>query len=115
MLKAQGILPQSPSPSPTPGDSPGPSVKVEGRKNKGKGVKREREENGNDDVIEILSDDDLNTLQVMLIPFRTFQTSDKIYLQGELERIQHRIARKKAKKSVKQETLSSVNDVIDLT
>jgi len=77
MLKAQGILPQSPSPSPPPRDSPGPSVKVEGRKNKGKGVKREREENGNDEVIEILSDDDLDTLQVVRKTFRTVQTSDK--------------------------------------
>ena len=66
MLKAQGILPQSPGPSPSPpGDPPGSSVKAEGGKNRGKGVKREREENG-DGVIEIFSDDeDLESLQVM--------------------------------------------------
>ena len=65
MLKAQGILPQSPSPSPPPGNNlSGPSVKVEGRKNKGKGIKRERDENADGDVIEIISDDDLETLQV---------------------------------------------------
>jgi hypothetical protein len=61
MLKAQGILPQSPSTSPGSG-SPGPSVKVEERKNKGKGVKREREDDG---VIEIVSDEDLDSLQVL--------------------------------------------------
>lgn len=69
MLKAQGILPQSPIPSPSPPDSPGPSVKVEVRENRGKGVKRERdddEEDGSGRVIEIVSDgDDLETLQVM--------------------------------------------------
>ena len=65
MLKAQGIVPQSPVPSPPPDDLPGPSVKTEGGKSKGKGVKREREENGSDDVIEISSDDgDLESLQV---------------------------------------------------
>jgi len=78
MLKAQGILPQSPSPSPPPNDSPGPSVKVEDRKNKGKGVKREREENGDDDVIEINSDDDLGSLQVMRTTFHAYYFSDKI-------------------------------------
>lgn len=66
MLKAQGILPQSPSPSPPPDNSPGPSVKVEDGKNKGKGVKREREENADGGTIEIFSDDDdLENLQVM--------------------------------------------------
>ena len=69
MLKAQGILPQSPIPSPPPANPPGPSVKVEGRKDKGKGVKRERDDNEGDvdsGVIEIVSDDgDLETLQVM--------------------------------------------------
>jgi hypothetical protein len=39
-------------------------VKLKDGKNRGKGVKREREETGNDDVIEILSDDDLESLQV---------------------------------------------------
>ena len=68
MLKAQGIIPQSSIPSPPPDDSPGPSVKAECMKSKGKGVEREREENGNDDVIEIFSDDeDLEPLQVMWI------------------------------------------------
>jgi len=76
MLKAQGILPQSPSPPPT--NPPGPSAKAEAGKNKGKGVKRERDENGDGDVIDIVSDgDDIETLQ------------------DELKRIQDRIARKK--------------------
>lgn len=75
MLKAQGIIPQSPSPSPSPDNSPGPSVKVEGGKNKGKGVKRERE----DDAIEIASDgDDLNSLQVLFAASHPLQVSDQI-------------------------------------
>ena len=114
MLKAQGILPQSPSPSPPPDNSPGPSVKVE--RNKGKGVKREREENAGDDVIEIVSDDeDIGSLQVMCTTSHGSQTSDEIRIQDELKRIQDRIARKKAKKSVKQEAVSSTDDIIDLT
>ena len=65
MLKAQRIIPQSPIPSPSLDDSPGPLVKVEAGKNKERAVKREREENGNDDVIEIFSDDeDLGSLRV---------------------------------------------------
>ena len=68
MLKAQGILPQSPSPSPPPANLPGPSVKLEAENNGGRGIKRERDdnwENGDGGVIEIVSDDDLDTLQVM--------------------------------------------------
>lgn len=76
MLKAQGILPQSPSPSP-PNNLPGPSVKVEGWKDKGKGVKREREENGSGDVIEIVSDDDLDSLQVIYTTSPAFQKLTK--------------------------------------
>jgi len=79
MLKADGIIPQSPVSSPPPDDLPGPSAKAGGGKSKGKGVKREREENGNDDVIEIFSDDeDLESLQVMRTTPRTFQTSNRI-------------------------------------
>jgi len=79
MLKAQGIVPQSPIPSPPPDDSPGPSVKAEGGESKGKGAKREREENGNDDMIEIFSDDeDLESLQVTRTTPHTFQTSNRI-------------------------------------
>ena len=73
MLKAEGILPKSPSPSPPPANSPGPSVKVEVGKNKGKGVKRERDDDGDGGVIEILSDDDLGTLQVMRTKMPAFQ------------------------------------------
>jgi len=101
MLKAQGILPKSPSPSPPPSNSPGPSVKAEDRKGKGKGkgVKREREEKEDGAVIEINSDDD-----------------DIESLQEELKLIQGRIARKKAKKSVKREdALYTSGDIIDLT
>ena len=77
MLKAQGILPQSPSPSPPPDNLPSPPVKAEDRKGKGKGVKRERGENENDDVIEILSgDEDLESLQVGRTTPRTSQVSD---------------------------------------
>ena len=79
MLKAQGIVPQSPIPSPPPDDSLGPSVKAEGSKSQGKGVKRERDENGNADVIEIFTDDeDLESLQVMRTAFHAFRTSDHI-------------------------------------
>ncbi|KAF9646401.1 hypothetical protein BDM02DRAFT_3188875 [Thelephora ganbajun] len=98
ILQAQGIIPLSSSPSPPPDNLPGPPVKVEGKEDKGKGVKRERGENGNDDVVEIVSDDD-----------------DLDALQDELKRIQGRIARKKAKKSVKRELVSSADDIIDLT
>lgn len=77
MLKAQGILPQSPSPSPRSG-SPGPSVKVEDRKNKGKGVKRERDDDRNDGVIEIASDDDLDCLQVLRATHYAFRIPDEI-------------------------------------
>jgi len=101
MLKAQGILPQSPIPSPSPANSPGPSVKVEVGKNKGKGVKRERDDRGeNEDSgpIEIGSDGD-----------------DLENLQDELKRLQDRIARKKAKNSVKREPIPSADDIIDLT
>jgi len=78
MLKAQGIVPQSPVPSP-PTDSPGPSVTGEGGKSKGKGVKREREGSGNEDVIEIFSDDeDLGSLQVTRVTLYTFQASNRI-------------------------------------
>ena len=116
MLKAQGIIPQSPSPSPPPNDAPGSSVKVEGSRNKGKGVKREREENGDGDVIEIVSDeDDIDSLQVIRTASRGVQVSNDISIQDELNRIQDRIARKRAKKPVKQEALSSVDDIIDLT
>ena len=69
MLKAQGVIPQSPSPPPP---SAGPSTKVEGQGGKGKGVKREREER-DDDVIEILSDEeDLGSLQVTCTPLIFF-------------------------------------------
>jgi len=99
LLKAQGILPQSPSPPPA--NLPGPSVKAEVGENEGRGIKRERDDNGgnrDDGVIEIVSDgDDLDTLQ------------------DELKRLQDRIARKKAKKSVKRESVSSADDIIDLT
>ena len=79
ILKAQGIVPQSPIASPAPGDSPGPSVKAEGRKSKGKGAKREREESKNDDIIEIFSDDeDLEPLQVAWASSHTSQTPDRI-------------------------------------
>ena len=78
MLKAQGIVPRSPIPSLSPDDSPGPSVKAEGWKSKGKGVKREREGNGNDDVIEIFSDEDLGSLQVTRTTPHTFQTINNI-------------------------------------
>jgi len=75
MLKAQGIIPQSPIPSPPPDNSPDPSVKPEGGESKGKGVKRRREESGSNDVIEIFSDDeDLESLQV------THATSDILRL-----------------------------------
>ena len=56
ILKAQRILPRSPSPSPPPDNLPGPSSRVEGRKNWRAGVKREREDDM--DIIELLSDDD---------------------------------------------------------
>lgn len=115
MLKAQGIIPQSPSPSP-PDNPPGPSVKAEGRKRDGKGVKREKEVTGNDDVIEIFSEDeDLGSLQVTRTTSDTFQTSDRIWTQDELKQLQERIFRKKAKKSVKREAVSSADDTIDLT
>lgn len=78
MLKAQGILPQSPSASPPRSGSPGPSVKVEDRKNKGKGVKREREDDEDDGVIEIVSDDDLDGLQVLRTTHHTFRVPDEI-------------------------------------
>jgi len=79
MLKAQGIVPQSPIPSPPPDDPPGPSVKAEGGKTKGRGIKREREENGNDDIIEIISDnEDLESLQVTRKTSIAFQASDRI-------------------------------------
>jgi hypothetical protein len=94
-------------------------VKAESRKNKGKGAKREREENGDDSVIEIFSDDDgggdLEALQVMSTTCHAPQFSDIVPIQGELERIRSQIARKKAKKSVKQEPVTSTDDVIDLT
>jgi len=78
ILKAQGIVPQSPIPSPPPDNSPGPSgVKAEGGETKGKGVKRKREEGGGDDVIEIFSDDeDLGSLQVICATSHASQTSD---------------------------------------
>ncbi|KAF9792069.1 hypothetical protein BJ322DRAFT_1026940 [Thelephora terrestris] len=95
ILKAQGILPQSPSPPPPPVNLPGPSVKDKGLRNKGKGVKRERDEDGDGGLIEVFSDnEDIETLQ------------------DELKRIQDRIARKKAKKPVKREP---ADDIIDLT
>jgi len=78
MLKAQGIIPQSPNPSPPPDDSLDPSVKAEGGKSKGKGVKREREENGDDDIIEIPSDDeDLGSLKVTHTTPHVFRTSNR--------------------------------------
>lgn len=111
MLKARGIIPQSPSPPPT-GNPPGPSIKVEGRK----GVKREREGNGNDDVIEVFSDDeDLESLQVACTALHTIQSSDGTRTQEALKHIQGQIARKKAKKSVKREPGSPAGDIIDLT
>jgi len=114
ILKAQGIVPQSPMPSPPPDDSPGPSVKAEGGKGKGRGVKREREESGKNDVIEIFSDDeDLESLQVTRTTPHTSQTSDRVRTQDELKQLQERISRKKAKKSVKREAIS--DDPIDLT
>ena len=79
MLKAQGIIPQSPIPSPPLDDTHDPSVKAEGRKSKGKGVKREREGNGSDDIIEISSDDgDLGSLKVTHTTPHTFHTSNCI-------------------------------------
>ena len=94
-------------------------MKVEVGKNGRKGVKRERddnEEDGDDGVIEIVSDDDdLGTLQVMCAGTHVFQTSDAAKNQDELTRLQDRIARKKAKKSVKREPASSADDIIDLT
>lgn len=45
----------------------------------------------------------------------THQTSDVVNIQDELKRLQDRIARKKAKKSVKREPISSADDIIDLT
>ena len=65
-------------------------------------------------MIEI-SDDDLDSLQVTRTTSRGLQTSDKIQIQDELQRIQDRIARKKARKSVKRETAPPAEDVIDLT
>ena len=116
MLKAQGIVPQSPISSPPPNDKPGPSVKAEGREMEGRGAKREREGNGNDDVIEIFSDDeDLESLQVMRTTSYPFQTSDRIQTKDELKQLQERISRKKAKKSVKREIISSADDAIELT
>lgn len=97
MLKAQGILPQSPSPSPPP-NLPGTSMKAEGGGDKGKGVKRERDESEDGGVIEIVSDgEDIDSLQ------------------DELKRLQDRIARKKAKKSVKRESDLPPDEIIDLT
>lgn len=76
MLKAQGILPQSPSPSPPP-DLPGTAMKAEGGGDKGKGVKRERDESGDSGVIEIVSDEeDINSLQVMRAACHLSQTCD---------------------------------------
>lgn len=78
ILKAQGILPQSPSPPPL-NDSPGPSVKVEGGRNKGKGVKRKREDSENDDVVEVFSDEDnIESLQVLHTTSHAFRIPDKI-------------------------------------
>jgi len=72
-------MPQSPIPPSPPSDSPGPFVKAEGRKSQVKGAMRERDENGNDDVIEILSDEeDLESLQVIRTTFHAFRTSDPI-------------------------------------
>ena|SRR5579872_1019566 len=84
MLKAQGILPPSPSPSP-PGDSPGPSTKVEGGKSEGKGVKRERE-NSNDNLIAILDDEeDIGTLQVTCTISPVLRTPDVVQNTGRAQ------------------------------
>lgn len=66
-------------------------------------------------MIEIFSDDDLNSLQVTRTTACGVRTSDKFKIQDELQRIQDRIARKKARKSVKQETGPPADDIIDLT
>ena len=105
ILKAHKILPRSQSPSPPPDNLPGPSR----RKDKGKGVKREREE---DNVIEILSDDEgIKAIAVIRTTSRIFQSSDCISIQNKIEHLQGLLARKKARKSVKQEAVS----VVDLT
>lgn len=94
-------------------------MKVEVGKNGIKGVKRERDDdggNGDGGVIEILSDDDdIGSLQVMHTKMPYLSDFYVVQIQDELKRLQDRIARKKAKKSVKREPVSSADDIIDLT
>jgi uncharacterized small protein (DUF1192 family) len=67
-------------------------------------------------VIEISDDDDdLETLQVMHRTCRELEISNIVPIQDELKLLRDRIARKKAKKSVKREPGSSADDVIDIS